>query len=1194
MTSFKPWIILFFLPFAASLLAGPHVLAQAPDRIAQGFDPAQVQVLANHHPEWANPANDLGVVPANQPLENLTFVLARSDEQELAFDQLLADQLDPVSQDFHRWLTPQEIGQRFGISDNDISAITAWLQSQGLHVNWISQSRILISFGGTAADMGRAFQTEFHNYKVNDKQRVSVASDPVIPSALAPLIKAVRGFYTVEDHAFHLASPAISDQPGMTITSGGVAYHFIAPADFSLIYDLPAAQNGNGTTIGIVGEARTDMADYVNFKSLTNTTFSNPTEVIPALQGGADPGSAYTAVPACAVPTNTCASSVNQLIDAQSEAELDVTRAGTVAPGASILLVTATAASGGIAADTEYLVDTSPVPAQVISISFGACETAAGSGNVMFWDSLFKLAAGEGISVFVASGDAGASECDSYFTTPPAVPQPNSPNYICSSSYATCVGGTEFADTANPSLYWSSTSSPTNQLSALSYIPEGAWNEPLVSGGGTEAAATGGGVSVFIATPSWQTGNGVPPARLGRYTPDVAFPAAGHDGYLGCFAAGGGSCVSGSGGTPFEIFGGTSAAAPSMSGVAALLDQKLGSAQGNLNPETYQMAANSPGAFHAVSIATSGVTNCSLTTPSMCNNSIPSPTGLTGGQAGFSLGATGGYSEVTGLGSPDVTQFINNYSNTVSTITPTVTITVPPQSISATQAVLISVTVSGPTGDPAPTGTVTLNSGTYSSGPVMLNTVSGANDSVVMTIAAGSLAVGTDTLTAAYTSTSGTYNNASGTNTITVTSSTKTTPTITWANPTAISYGTALSATQLNATANVPGTFVYTPAAGAVLTVGSQTIRVNFTPNDTTDYNNASDSVTLTVNQVAPVITWPTPAAITFGTALSSTQLDATANTAGSFVYSPTVGLVLTAGPRALMVTFTPNDGTDYTTASDTVILTVNKATPTISWQTPAAVAAGTALSSTQLDATASVPGTYVYNPTIGTVESSAGNVTLNVTFTPTDNTDYNTLTDSVTLVVTSSGNAGFSISGTSVSFTAGATSGNASTITVAPSSGGFTGVVTLSAVVTSSPPAGSNFPPTFSWAPSSAQVNLSGTTNGTATLTIATTAPTSGSCTSENLPQRGLPWYPGGAALACVILLGIPAKRRKLQTFLGLLALCFALGAGVAACGGNNNTKACPAIATAGTTTGPYTITITGTPQSGAAQMGTVSLTVN
>jgi len=115
------------------------------------------------------------------------------------------------------------------------------------------------------------------------------------------------------------------------------------------------------------------------------------------------------------------------------------------------------------------------------------------------------------------------------------------------------VGGTEFNDAANPSLYWNSSSS-SNLASALSYIPEGAWNEPLDSSSKPVVAATGGGVSAYVATPSWQVGSGVPVARSGRYTPDVSFSAASHDGYFGCLAAGGGSCITNSQGSTSFVF----------------------------------------------------------------------------------------------------------------------------------------------------------------------------------------------------------------------------------------------------------------------------------------------------------------------------------------------------------------------------------------------------------------------------------------------------------------------------------------------------------------------------------------------------------------------------------------------------------------------------------------------------------------
>ena len=225
------------------------------------------------------------------------------------------------------------------------------------------------------------------------------------------------------------------------------------------------------------------------------------------------------------------------------------------------------------------------------------------------------------------------------------------------------------------------------------------------------------------------------------------------------------------------------------------------------------------------------------------------------------------------------------------------------------------------------------------------------------------------------------------------------TPTITWATPAAITYGTALSGTQLNASSAVAGTYAYSPAPGTVLTVGTQTLSVTFTPTDTTDYTTATATVQLTVNQATPTINWSNPSPITYGTALSATQLDAASTASGAYVYSPAIGTVQTAGTQTLSVTFTPTDTTDYTTATATVQLTVNQATPTITWATPAPINYGTALSGTQLDASASVPGALVYSPAAGNVPEG-GSQSLSVTFTPTDTTDYATATASVTLTV--------------------------------------------------------------------------------------------------------------------------------------------------------------------------------------------------
>lgn len=648
-------LLVFSVASGAALLR-----AATPDSIVQPVDAVRGQVLRNHHPSWASPANDAGPVPADVRLNQLTLVLARTADRQAALERLLADQQNPASPEYHRWLTPAEVGRRFGPSDRDLESLRAWLESEGLHVTWVAPSRMFLGFGGTAAEVNRAFQVELHNYRVGGELRRSVASDPTIPQAVAPVIKAVRGLYTIADRPMHQAHLMPADAPDLSVGNGT----YIGPQDFATIYDLPPNVTGAGVTIGIVGWSRVNMADLDAFRQWTGSSFPDPAEVVPTAYGGTDPGDPYTTQQSC-----------SDCLAAQEEATLDVQRAGSVAQGANLLLVVSSASSAndGIGADAQYLIQSSPAPAQIVNISFGDCETEAGPSGVSYWNSLFEQAAAEGISVIVSSGDSGPAGCDNSFATPPASTQPISPNYICSSQYATCVGGTEFSDSASRGDYWSSNSgSPLG--TALGYIPEGAWNEPLNADGQPQIAASGGGVSSYVATPAWQRGiAGVPAADAGRYTPDVSFSSSCREGYFGCMAAGGGSCVAGStGGYSFEVFCGTSAAAPGMAGIAALLDERMnGVGQGNLNPELYGIPSAVPSAVHDVTPASSGVTNCTLGTPSPCNNSLPSATGLSGGQAGYLVGA--GYDPVTGLGSLDVQRFLNGYApegGTASIATP--------------------------------------------------------------------------------------------------------------------------------------------------------------------------------------------------------------------------------------------------------------------------------------------------------------------------------------------------------------------------------------------------------------------------------------------------------------------------------------------------------------------------------------------
>ncbi len=460
-------------------------------------------------------------------------------------------------------------------------------------------------------------------------------------------------------------------------------------------------------------------------------------------------------------------------------------------------------------------------------------------------------------------------------------------------------------------------------------------------------------------------------------------------------------------------------------------------------------------------------------------NGSPTPTGtvvLTGG--GYTSAATAlangsatlaisagslaiGSDTLTVTYTPDTASSANYSSATGSApiavaspakTTPTVSVTPSSSSISTAQALNVTVTVNG---SPTPTGTVVLTGGGYTSAATAL-----ANGSATLAISAGSLAIGSDTLTVTYTpdtASSANYSGATGSAPIAVTSPAKATPTVS-VTPSAFNITTAQALTVAVAVSG--GTGSPAPTGAVILTgggytsattvlsggsasigipagslaVGSDTLAASYTPDSSSSstYNGAagsSSAVTVTQAATTPAISWTAPAAITYGTALSAAQLNASSGgIAGSFAYTPASGAVLGAGKQTLSVTFTPTDTTHYNTATATVSLTVNQATPSISWATPAAITYGTALSATQLDATASVPGTFVYNPAAG-VTPAVGNDTLSVTFTAADTTDYTTATATAKLEVDSPPNPAPSFSSMSPAF--GSAGGSAFTLTL-------------------------------------------------------------------------------------------------------------------------------------------------------------------
>ncbi len=672
----RKWLVTVFVAVVALVFAGLG-FANAPRQVIDNHDVVVLQ--GNVHP-MAMPQYDIGSADPALPMQHMILTLKLSPAKQAALDRFLSEVQDPHSSVYHHWLTPEEFGERFGPSTQAITQINNWLRSQGFTIDQVAKGRMWINFSGTVADVEGAFHTEIHDYLIDGKIYHANDRDPAIPRALAGVVGGVVSLNSFPLHALnHGFKPVDPNVVRPEYTSG--SSHYLAPADFATIYNVDTLYSqgidGSGQTIAIVGRTHIPVSDVTTFRS----TFGLPANDPQIIVNGTDPGDLGA--------------------DEDGEADLDVEWSGAVAKNATIKFVVSksTNTTDGVDLSAQYIVDNNIAP--VMSVSFGQCESSMGTSENNFYNNLWSQASSQGITVFVSSGDSGASGCDRANASSGSGAAVSG---LSSTPYDVCVGGTQFDDTSNPGTYWASSNTSGTDGSALSYIPELAWNESGNESGGQGLWASGGGVSTVYSKPSWQVAPGVP-SDGARDVPDVALTAATHDGYL---VESGGS---------LGAVGGTSAAAPSFAGLMALVVEKTGQRQGNANTRLYQMGNAQYGnsgatVFHDVTIG---------------NNSVP-------GVNGFSAGT--GYDLVTGLGSVDATAMVNGWSSsTPSTysISGTVTangsglsgVTVTAGSKSATTTTSGGYTISGLSNG---TYTVTPSKSGYTFSPSSQSvTISGAN-----------------------------------------------------------------------------------------------------------------------------------------------------------------------------------------------------------------------------------------------------------------------------------------------------------------------------------------------------------------------------------------------------------------------------------------------------------------------------------
>ena len=750
------------------------------NRINGAINGAPTAQLTRNVHHMALPEFDQGTVDPSMRMGTMTLLTTPTAAQQQAIQKLLAEQQDRKSANYHKWLTPEQYADRFGLSQSDIKQITAWLTAHGFTMVHAARGRNWVSFTGSAAQVQAAFATQIHRYNVKGEQHFANATAPMVPANLAGVVAGIRGLDDFRPRPR-------THRPHPHWFSSALNNSFVAPGDVATIYDINALYSagidGTGQTIAVMGQTDVYLADLNNFRTgfglSTYGCTTNTSGVITACNDphfqyvldGADPGL-----------------STNGDI---GEADLDLEWSGAVARGAQIIYVNST--------DTftsyYYAIDQNISP--VLSLSYGFCEFA--DHHLAADEAELQKANLQGITFVNSSGDSGAAECDFFatVTSDNLATRGVAVSYPASSPEVTGVGGTGIllADWDNPSFWGQPSANPTDGGTALSYVPEQVWNDDLeiaqfcaadptnkfCTQGGTIAvpgwvpitseataqtdigmSSSGGGpsncttVTASVCTggfaqPSWQTVT-VSGAGAVRLSPDISFLGTPNfPGYVFCTPLSElstttdttSSCalgISDAVDNNASIIGGTSASAPVFAGVVALINQYLGgsSAQGlgNVNPMLYQLAVSNPTAFHQVTTGDNNI-SCQVGSPAGQNPALQCPASGVIGFSASNVDAATGYNLVAGLGSLDVNNFATAWGATRTSTSTALVSSTPSSPLGA------SVTLTATVNPSTATGTVT-----FSNGTTVLGTSALASGTATLDTAA--LPVGANSITATY------------------------------------------------------------------------------------------------------------------------------------------------------------------------------------------------------------------------------------------------------------------------------------------------------------------------------------------------------------------------------------------------------------------------------------------------------------
>lgn len=559
-----------------------------------------------------------GTASAQQHL-NLSIGLQLRNQPELT--ALLASLYDPRSSLYHHFLTPQEFAAEFGPTAAQQQQVISFLRGAGITVSHVSANGTLIDANATVAQAQSAFQVKINNYTLGARSFFANANAPSIPSSLSPLITSIGGM----DNSVQQRPLGLLTGKSIHAVKNAKASSGYGPSDLLGAYDGAALHQagvtGNSQTVAVFeldGYQQSDITQYLQSNNLGNPSITNV--LIDGYNGAAGAGAI--------------------------EVELDIEVVAAMAPSAAQIVYEGPNSTQGV--NDTYNKIVTDNKAQVMTTSWGECESQSGASELQTLDGIFKQGAAQGIAMFAAAGDSGAYDCND---TNLAVDSPADDPYISG------VGGTNL------------------QTSNGVYGSESVWSNPSDTQRSPQGSGGGGGISSTFTQPTWQVGPGVKNqySNGNREVPDIsadADPATGYAIYCTVVAAG---C------TGNIVVGGTSAAAPLWAGSTAMINeylQKQGKSRaGFMDPLLYNLA-NSTQQYPPFHDITSG-------------NNLYYP-------------ATAGYDEASGLGTPDIYNIARDLAGST---TPPPTPTPSPSPTPAPTSTPTPAPTSTPT--PVPTNTPT-------------------------------------------------------------------------------------------------------------------------------------------------------------------------------------------------------------------------------------------------------------------------------------------------------------------------------------------------------------------------------------------------------------------------------------------------------------------------------------------------------